>query len=89
MENMKQNDKIRNTPLGAGYIRHLQMLKANSPISFPVLVSTLNEGRIFLDMVSYVIINIATIREEDKGSNNDNKSNKVMMMIIAATSSKQ
>lgn len=58
------------------YTRYFQMLKANNPISFLVLVSIQNEGKIFLDMVPYVIINISTLYDEDKGNkDNGNTSN--------------
>lgn len=72
---IKQDDKVRNTHLGAGYTRHLQMFQANNPISFPVVISTLNEGRVFLDMALYVVMNITALCDEEENNNNDNKSN--------------
>ena len=72
---IKQDDKVRNTHLGAGYTSHLQMFQANNPLSFPVVVSTLNEGRVFLDTALYVVMNVTTLCDEEESDNDDNKSN--------------
>lgn len=48
---------------------HLQMLKANNPISFSVLVSTLNGGRTFWDMVPYIHTNVTILCDKDEGNN--------------------
>ena len=42
---------------------------------FPCGAFYLNGGRFFLDTVPYVIINVATLCDEDEGNNDDSKSN--------------
>lgn len=87
---MKQNGKVGNSHLGSGYTCHLQMLKANNPISFPVLVSTLNGGKNFLDIVPFFIINVTILCDDDEGNTGVKASIVIIIFkVIADINSKQ
>lgn len=67
---------------------HLQMLKANNSVSFSVLVSTLNGGRTFWNMVPYIHTNVTILCDKEEGKNGDSKRNNTII-LRAATSSGQ
>ena len=62
---------IKKFTLEGGYTCRVQMLKANSLVSFPVLVSTLNGGSTFLEVAPFVIFKVTKIWDGDKGDNDD------------------